>query len=226
MKYLRSLLAIPILASLSLISGCGTGSTADVEYIALGASDALGVGATPPSNGYVFLIRDDLENDGKSVDVNTLGIPGAEVGAIKDLELPVAKRSNPDLVTIFTGPNDVIGGRSVDSFQSALDSILSDLRDDTSAFIVIADIPNLLDTPRFQDDPDPDVTAERIQAFNSVIYSLASKYSVPVAKLSSEPVNDDYTSDSDGFHPNDKGHERIANLFYAIIGPHFAAEPE
>jgi len=98
------------------------------------------------------------------------------------------RKSNPTLVTIFTGANDVVGGRSIDSFQSGLDKLISSLRENESTFIVIGDLPDLVKLPRFQDNPDTDVTEERVQAFNAAIHAGADKYSVPVAPLSTEPV--------------------------------------
>ena len=60
--------------SLSL-TGCdsesngGSGdSDNDILYVAIGASDAVGIGAIPLNNGYVFRIRDRLEDE--SFDVN------------------------------------------------------------------------------------------------------------------------------------------------------------
>lgn len=206
---------------LVLLGGCNGSSGGDVKYVALGASDAVGVGATPPTNGYVYRIEAKLENDGVSTDLDNLGIPGAEIGAIIDNEKPIATRDNPDLITLLTGPNDLIDGTPVGSFQEKLDGLIADLQNDTNAFIVIADLPDLAQLPRFVDSPDPDVTPQNVTAYNNAINAVAAKYGIPVARLSSETPQDKYVSDADGFHPNDQGYERIAELFYAIIGPHF-----
>jgi hypothetical protein len=48
-------------------NGCGTGGIGggngddDVQYVALGASDVTGVGASPLTNGYVSLIKEGLK---------------------------------------------------------------------------------------------------------------------------------------------------------------------
>jgi lysophospholipase L1-like esterase len=199
------------------INGCGSSSDGDLNYVAMGASDVDGVGATPPTNGYAFLIRDGLEDDGLDTDIIPLGIPGGQAGAIEDIELPLAKRASPDLVTLWTGNNDIIDGDDAEQFRMHLRSICGDLRSDTSATIVIGDIPDLTLLPRFVDDPDPHVTRERIAAFNAVIAEVSREFNIPIAPISSIQPSDDLTSDADGFHPNDSGHRKIADIFLQVI---------
>jgi lysophospholipase L1-like esterase len=199
-----------------LLTGCGSNG-GDFSYVAMGASDVLGVGATPPSNGYVFLIRDGLEVDGKDTDLTPLGIPGAQAGAIEDNELPLALREDPDLVTLWTGSNDIIDGDDAEQFRMHLSSILGDLKSKTAATVVVGDIPDITQVPRFLDNPDPNVTRERIAAFNAVIRDVANQFNVAVAPVSSITPTDDLVSDSDGFHPNDQGHRKIADIFLQVI---------
>jgi lysophospholipase L1-like esterase len=105
------------------------GST--VAYVALGASDVPGIGSSAPcfplidcnGNGYVFVAARQLRNQGFTVTVNPLGLPGAVISrSFMDLaaqygrddvisniiqtQLPFVPQ-NATLVTIFTGANDV-----------------------------------------------------------------------------------------------------------------------
>jgi lysophospholipase L1-like esterase len=102
----------------------------EVFYAAIGASDAVGVGATvpcfpfadcPDGTGYVPLTARRLKSDGKIVGLTNLGIPGAVLSAeiqnlgnslgrgiqgnFIDRELPFVPR-NATLVTVFAGGND------------------------------------------------------------------------------------------------------------------------
>lgn len=202
--------------------GCGGGGGSDIRYVAIGASDATGIGADPPTRGYVFQIEDGLEADtGEDVELINLGIPGAEIQQMKDFELPAAEVADPDLVTIWAGGNDIVSGTSPESFAEDLDTILSTLRNETTAFIVIGNLPDLTQLPRFQEDPDPDVTGARIAAYNSVIAEAAARYSVPVVQLSDTAPTDVLVS-SDGFHPSTEGHEKIAQEFLQVIVPQFS----
>lgn len=104
---------------------------APVYYTAVGASDAIGYGSTSPcipftdcpnGAGYVQIIARQLREQGSTVTLVNLGIPGAVIGPgvqalaaqygrsvpsnFIDGEAPFVPR-NSTLVTIFAGGNDV-----------------------------------------------------------------------------------------------------------------------
>ena len=125
------------LAALGL-AGCGGGRAAGIAgrdtvlYTAFGASDAFGIGAQPVSRGYVYRVRDGLDTRLKAVNLINLGIPGAEVDRIAEsARVFLQARARPDIVTLWTGANDVIGGRLVADFEPDLGNLLARLRADT-----------------------------------------------------------------------------------------------
>ena len=73
------------------------------------------------------------------------------------------------MITIWAGPNDLIRGVDVATFEQSLATILTQLRQATSAVVVLANIPDLTILPRFLVDPDSDVTVERVYVFNLAI---------------------------------------------------------
>jgi acyl-CoA thioesterase-1 len=195
----------------------------DLLYTAIGASDAIGVGATPFTNGYVFRIEDALDDRDTNVQLIDLGIPGTNLDTIADAtQLTLRLGAEPDLATIWVGANDIIDGVDPDHFEDQLDHLLHDLNE-TNALIAIADIPDLTQLPRFRDDPSPNVTRGRIDAFNDVIHAQAAEHDAVLVPLSDQQVEDRFVSDADGFHPNDLGHARIAELFLEAIEPNLAA---
>jgi lysophospholipase L1-like esterase len=99
------------------------------------------------------------------------------------------------------------------------------LRERTDGVIVAADIPDLTQLPRFRDDPSEDVTRERIEAFNEAIAEQAADHDVLLVDLYAQPVEGDLVSGEDGFHPNDQGHQRIADEFLKVILPALGLEP-
>ena len=105
------------------------------------------------------------------------------------------------------------------SFADDVENILSDLSD-TGAFIAIADIPDFTQLPRFREEPDADVTIERIAEFNRIITEAAARHGATVVRLSDNPIEDVLISD-DGFHPSTEGHKRIAQEFLEVILPRF-----
>ena len=217
------LVTIGLLASI----GCNDSSndilnsSNDIEYVAIGASDAAGIGAEPLTDGYVYLISDRLDTITEGVSLRNLGIPGAESKQFLDVEVPVATELKPELITIWAGPNDIVGGVSSSDFNSTVDKMLSELTQKTSAFIVIATIPQLTKLPRFVEKPDVDVTEERISEYNVIIRALAAKYNVTIADLSRFQPTDTLVSDTDGFHPSNEGHKLLASIFLEVIEPVF-----
>ena len=195
----------------------------DLSYMAIGASDAIGVGATPLTNGYVFKIEDALDDRDTDVHLLDLGIPSANLNTIADAaQLTLGLGAEPDLATVWVGANDIIHGVDPAVFEQQLDHLLHDLNE-TNAFIAIADIPDLTQLPRFREDPSPNVTSGRIDAFNDAIHNQAAEHEAVLVRLSDQQVEDRFVSDADGFHPNDLGHARIAELFLEAIEPNLAA---
>ena len=213
-----------------IINGCGGGSNDghsddEIRYVAIGASDAVGIGATPLSNGYVFRIEKLIKESGRRVSLDNLGIPGAKADLIVDTSLKVAREINPDIITVFVGANDLVSGRSVSDFKRDLNSIFTVLRNDTSAFIVVANLPKLSEAPAFAENPDPDVTLERVAAYNEVIQEAAAQYKIALVDLGAISLDDSLFNEQDGFHPSDEGHAVIAEQFFRVINPQLALIP-
>jgi lysophospholipase L1-like esterase len=209
-----------------VLTACGSsapdriGRKDAVLYTALGASDAFGIGAEPITRGYVYRIRDALDRQIDRVTLVNLGIPGAEVDRIADsLRTFLRSRAQPDIVTVWTGANDIIAGRLVGDFEPELDEMLERLRSDTKAFIAMANIPDLTKLPRFVSRPEPTVTAERVRTFNAAIMRQAQRHDVPLVNLFIQPIETELVSDVDGFHPSNAGHARIAQHFLDVILP-------
>ena len=208
------------------LSGCSATSRQqqDILYLAIGASDALGIGASPLRNGYVYRIRDELEQQTRrDVRLLNLAIPSGTTRELRQaLQMALGKELKSDLVTIWTGANDLIRGQAPEDFENDLSALLKELRDKNSSFVVIADIPDLTKSPRFRAQPSSTVTPNRLAAFNRVIEKQANAFNVPLVRLSRAEISDDLVSEIDGFHPNDRGHRQIAQLFLKVILPRFA----
>ena len=222
---LKRLFTLLVLVSIVLSTAtCATGPSPGKTkflYVALGASDATGIGAFPITKGYVYLIRNALEKFFPGVGLLNLGVPGERIGPIKEtVRIAVLQVGlKPNLVTLWTGANDLIAGADPREFQADLRFILQNLRKTTSAVIVIANLPDLTKLPRFRDQPSPVVTPDRVRAFNQAIAQEATDAKVPVVDLFAAAISDNLVSDLDGFHPNNEGHREIALLFLEVILP-------
>jgi lysophospholipase L1-like esterase len=149
-----------------------------------------------------------------------LGVPGARVDLIKE-QVRVAKqlRTKADLVTVWTGANDLVNGDDPKQFQEGLRAVLSMVKEDISRSIVVANLPDLTLLPRFRTSPSPTVTPARIEAFNRVIAEETSSAGASLVDLQASPVKDDLVFDVDGFHPNNAGHRELARQFLQVVLP-------
>src|SRR5207253_5173502 len=112
-----------------------------VTYVALGASDAVGIGSNiPGSQGYVPLVAPHLPK--KSHRIN-LGITGIQLHQALSQELPLALSTSPNLITIWLVANDFIGGVTYDNYFHDLNSLLQKLHVSTRARIVMANLPDM-----------------------------------------------------------------------------------
>lgn len=220
---MRLIRVIPLLICAFFMLSCsGLPKEKKIEfiYMALGASDATGVGATPLTEGYVYLIQGDLAQRIRGTFLINLGVPGARIDLIKE-QVRVAQQlgTKANLITVWTGANDLVHGDDPRTFQEDLRFLLRTLRDSVSQTIVIANLPDLTQLPRFRTTPNPAVTLERVKAYNRAIQEEAVSVKASIVDLFSQPVRDDLVFDLDGFHPNDAGHRELARLFLAVILP-------
>src|SRR3989475_10185661 len=83
-------------------------TTGPITYVALGASDAVGVGSNQPgSQGYVPLVAAHLPKGSHMIN---LGISGERLHNALSEELPIALSTSPELVTVWLVANDFVGG--------------------------------------------------------------------------------------------------------------------
>ena len=189
-------------------------------YLALGASDAVGVGAIPLTDGYVYLIKRDLDRRMPGVFLMNLGVPAARIDLIKEeVRLAAQVGTKAQLVTLWTGANDLVNGDDPKVFQEDLRAMLGIVKGDISKTIVIANLPDLTKLPRFRERPIPSVTAERIAAYNQAIAQEAKRVDAKLLDFFAIPIQDDLVFDVDGFHPNNAGHQALGREFLRVILP-------
>lgn len=174
----------------ALLTACGGSSGGDgpppsgpLTYLALGASDAAGIGASTLENGYVYRIERALEEErAQPVELTNTGIPGALADDILDvLRLALLIGTRPDMVTLWSGANDLTQGRSPEDFWRDLESMLALLRQETDALIFLGDLPDLSALPRFVADPDPD-DERKSRALHGLARSLVNNMVVGVSE--------------------------------------------
>jgi lysophospholipase L1-like esterase len=220
---------------------------ADVEggaYIALGDSVAAGSGASDPEvTSYRAIVLGALEERVSEVTHTSLATGGATTQSLIDTQLDdtVALASGGDvaLITLTIGGNDLAEYSSDPAcvadpghldcpleeglleVERRLDTIMSRLREAAQDAVIVAQLyPNLFSGTGHE------FTSQAETAFgllNGVIAGVAGRHDVLLADPRDEFANQGQhlthlVDDVPDAHPNDAGHEVIANAFLEVLG--------
>ncbi|MBI3522306.1 MAG: hypothetical protein HY071_04305 [Chloroflexi bacterium] len=184
------------------------------RLVAIGASDAVGVGSSDPARrSWPALLLTRLPAG--SVLVN-LGVDGSRTEQARGEQLPGALAAEPSLVTIWLAVNDLADGTDPLSYQRSLAGIVEPLATRTRAAIFIGNVPDIRAVPAFAERDQTSLLALVI-AYNDAIVELASRHAgrATVVDLftGSAPLMTTAGVSADGFHPSDRGYELIAERF-------------
>lgn len=189
------------------------GEPGGLVYVALGDSATRGVGATPPSCGYVGFLADRIrEHTGRPVTVINLGRSGATVRDVVREQLPQLAKMKADVVTVGVGGND-IRDYEPDWYRADVADLVAGLPPGT----VVADIPYFM---HGQSELDAEQAAETIRR-------LAEERGLVVAPLHETTRARGWTAmftdyAPDWFHPNDRGYRVWAESFWSVLEPQLA----
>jgi acyl-CoA thioesterase-1 len=183
-----------------------------VAYVALGASDAVGVGAGDPEReGWVYRFYSHLPA-GSSL--TNLGISGSRLDQALQQQLPVALAAQPDLATVWLAVNDFNARVPLERYAANLDYLLAALKP-TGAKVLVGNLPDLAQLGIYQ-GIDPAQVRSQVSAWNAVIAVTAQRHGAVLVDLHSSwrelAEHPEYVS-ADGFHPSSDGYARLAYLF-------------
>jgi lysophospholipase L1-like esterase len=195
--------------------------TAHLSYVALGASDAWGIGAeNPAEQNWPVDLAKKLGN--QTLLVN-LGIPGITLHDALNAELPTALDAHPDLVTIWLAVDDLLANTPIDSYTQDLDFLLTRLQSSSPhVHIALANIPDLTLLPKFatRDENTKQFLRSQVTTYNASIEEVAQSHKVVLVDLYKQwelIVNHPEYISSDGFHPSTLGYYQLAEIFYQAL---------
>ena len=189
-----------------------------VRYVAIGASDTVGIGATDPATGS-WPARVAMLLPPGSAFVN-VGVSGSVAIQAKDAQLPGAVAQKPTVVSIWLAVNDMNATIQPASYQDALAAIVDGLVARTDAKIFVGNVPDVRGVPAYK-DADKNALFAQISAYNDAIAQIVkvSPGRVFLVDLftGSAPLVSTITVSGDGFHPSDEGYKLIADRFAAAM---------
>lgn len=187
-----------------------------LTYVALGASDAAGVGVDYPArDGWVPVLARRLPQPTRLVN---MGIPGIRLREALQVELPPTLDARPDLITVWLVVNDVLGGVQLEQYSADLNRLLSQLRAGTQARIALGNIPNAPEASRYLGLP---ASERRVltKAWNDAISDRAAAHGAVLVDLFTRwPLleHPEYIG-SDGLHPTVAGYQTLADTFFQVL---------
>lgn len=195
-----------------------TMTTGPIIYLALGDSTGAGVGAR--DGGYVLRLFNRLVERRVGSTLTNLCVSGATTEDLVRDQLERGAGTNPDLVTVGIGINDIGHGLTIDQFAKNYEVILSTLRQKTHAVILVTNIPDISSAPSIP-GPMRSGYQQQIVRFNERLEEIANRHGVIIFDIHSItrdalPSHPEYFS-ADGFHPSDLGYELWANEMWPTL---------
>ena len=193
-------------------------STPAFRYVAIGASDTVGVGASDPRTGsWPARLAARLPS---STDYVNLGVSGSLAAQASREQLPTALGLRPQLATVWLAVNDLNASLPAADYAAALRSVVEPLVSRTAARIFVGNVPDLRAVPVYANVDKARLLAG-IQAYNDVIAVIAARNPdrVHVVDLftGSAALVSTGTVSPDGFHPSDEGYQLIADRFASAM---------
>lgn len=205
----------------------GEASPSPFTYVAVGASETVGVGADDPVTEAwpTVFHRTALA---RSASLVNLGVSGVTVREALDLELQAALAEEPRLVTVWLNVNDLFRQVPVEQYERDLGTLVRSLRRGGATDVLVATTPPVADLPLvraclsggigcelpFRPSPAEIITAG-VAAYNAAITRVAQAEGAVVVDLWAAASGgiDAALVAPDGFHPSTEGHRRVAAAF-------------
>ena len=203
-------------------------------YVAVGASETVGVGADDPSTeGWPRVLHERALPQSRFVDV---GVAGSTLQAALSAQLPSALAARPDVVTVWLAVNDAVAGVPVARYERQLTGLVRALRQGGRAVVLVGNVPDLWRLPAYRAclagsggrpvdgvscrlpvvPPRAQVKAT-VRAFNAAIARVVRGQGARLVDLAREDDLAGLTA-ADGFHPSTEGHREIARVFARELG--------
>jgi acyl-CoA thioesterase-1 len=200
--------------------------SAGPTYVAVGASETVGIGADhPKTEAWPRVLHDTTLRRSTFVNV---GVSGATVGEALAVQLPVALAAQPDVVTVWLAVNDLTHLVPVRAYEQQLRTLVHELRRDGRTTVLVGNMPPVDRMPAYlaclpgavATDvrcqlpivPPPAVVRELVASYNAAIARVVQAEAAVPVDLSQGRDLTRLTS-HDGFHPSTAGHRMVAAAF-------------
>jgi lysophospholipase L1-like esterase len=187
-----------------------------MTYVAVGASDAVGVGASnPETDGWVPRFGAHL---GSNARVVNLGVSGSTLSQALEEQLGPALDAQPDVITVWLAVNDLNARVPLEQYAADLDSLLGQL-ETTHARVLVGNVPDLAALAAYR-GIDPEPLRVEVDNWNAVIAQTTARHGATLVDLYAHwqeiAEHPEYLS-ADGFHPSSEGYQALADVFAGAL---------
>ncbi len=209
-----------VIAAALLIAASCTNSErkyGPVTYVAVGASDTVGVGTQfPERDAWPARLNTRLPDGSELI---RLGVSGSLTKQAISEQLSKAEEAEADIATVWLAVNDFNGLVPVDEYEKDLTTLLTRLTE-SGARVFVGNVPDLTKVPIYERVP-PEILSKRVEDWNVAIARATKKSKSVLVDLfpASQKLADRGHSliSPDGFHPSEEGYALIADVFWARI---------
>lgn len=179
-----------------------------LTHLAIGDSITNGTGASTYDKSYIYQTRQGLLNSGKKHQMIRASFGGITSGGMlsNNKYKVLGGMCDPDLVTILLGTNDISQSVTTATFQANLEKLIDDIRNNSQ----VGQCKIVLLTITWRPD-----FASTIPTYNDIVRQVATNKNVLVCDIF--PAFNTSGDLSDGVHPNDSGHQKIANILNPFL---------
>jgi acyl-CoA thioesterase I len=203
-----------------------------LRYLALGDSYTIGTGASSHAHNYPSILAARLsEATGAKVAVTNPAVNGFTTQDLIDNELALVNRLKPQLVTILIGVNDIVQGRTIESYGKSLVTIydaVAALELEPGVVIAVA-IPNWSVVPAAAGFGDRGRLRRLTDDFNGVARTEAAKRAfmwVDITAVSTSRHETPGWISSDQLHPGDIQYAAWADVIWEAVSEPWTAAAE
>jgi lysophospholipase L1-like esterase len=189
-----------------------------IRYAAIGASDTVGVGSrAPEKDNWTARLHAKLPPGTQYARFARSGILLSQAA---EREVPQAIAFRPTLVTMWLSVNDITHGVPLPRYRDTLREVLGRLTRETSAQVVLLNVPDLSALPRGAAERSR--LAALTAAWNEALTAAAAEFPgrvlvVDLVAASRElSAHADWIS-ADGFHPSGAGYQKLADITEAAL---------
>jgi lysophospholipase L1-like esterase len=185
----------------------GTGNP--VRYVAIGDSLTDGVGVSDYKDTLPYLLANKFAN-GREIQLINLARAGDTTIDVLDRQLTKAVDSNPDIVTILIGVNDIHQRLTDTQFRDNYNTIVKKLKQ-TNAKIYAVSIP-YIGSDKIVRFPFNILLDNRTTTLNEIIKNIADTNSIQYIDIYSINKSDKFYAE-DLFHPSRDGYKEWLEAF-------------